>query len=69
MFLALRVYFGVLTRRLEEDLTNEISVEEVFYELSKVEWIKGPEDKESFGQISNSAENIVDLFPEALPIV
>lgn len=68
-FLALRVYFGVLTRLREEDLTNEISVEEVFYELSKVERIQGPEDKESFAQIPNSAEDIVDLFPEALPMV
>lgn len=68
-FLALRVYFGVLTRLREEDRKNEISVEEVFYELAKVEGIKGPEDKESFAQIPNSAEDIVDIFPEALPMV
>lgn len=59
----------MLIRIREEDLTNEISVEEVFYELLKVERIKGPEDKESFARIPNSAEDIVDLFSEALSMV
>ena len=67
--LSLRVYFGVLERLREEDLTGEISVEEVFLELSKVERIRGPSEKESFATIPSSAEDIVDVFPESVPMV
>lgn len=68
-FLALRVYFGVLERLREEDLTSEVSVEEVFFELSKVERIKGPGETDVFAKIPSSAQEIVDVFPEALPMV
>lgn len=67
--LALRVYFAVLRRLRREELTSKISVNEVFFELSKVERIKGLGDKESFARIPKSAQRIVDLFSEALPMV
>ncbi|KXB00515.1 hypothetical protein AKJ40_01175 [candidate division MSBL1 archaeon SCGC-AAA259M10] len=66
-FLALRVYFSVLKRLREADKTSEISVDEVFYELSKVERVIGPGDKEFYAQIPEGAREIIDLFPEALP--
>lgn len=68
-FLALRVYFGVLTRLRELDKTSKISVKEVFYELSKVERTIGPSGKESYAKITKQARKIVELFPEALPMV
>ena len=67
-FLALRIYFGVLTRLREAEKTSEISVEEVFYELSKVERIVEPGGKEIYATIPSQAREIIDLFPEALPM-
>lgn len=67
--LSLRVYFGVLERLRQEELTGEISVNQVFFELSKVERIRGRGEKESFAKIPSSAEDIVDVFPEAVPMV
>lgn len=67
-FLALRVYFGVLRRLRETDKSTEVSVNEVFYKLSKVERVIGPGGKESYAQIPKNAREIVDLFPEALPM-
>lgn len=67
-FLALRIYFGVLTRLREVEKTSEISVQEVFDELSKVERIVEPGGKEVYAQIPKQAREIVDLFPEALPM-
>lgn len=68
-FLALRIYFGVLNRLREEDLTDELSVEEVFFHLSKVERILGPGERDSFAKIPKNAREVADLFPEALPRV
>ena len=67
-FLALRIYFGVLTRLREAKKTSQISVEEVFYELSKVERIVEPGGKEIYATIPSQAREIIDLFPEALPM-
>lgn len=66
IFLALRIYFKVLTRLREEDLTSEISVEEVFFKLSKVERIIGPGEKDSFAKIPEQAREIAELFPDVL---
>lgn len=68
-FLALRIYFGVLNRLREENLTDEISVEEVFFQLSKVERIVGPGGKESFAKIPKQAREVAELFSNALPRV
>lgn len=69
IFLGLRIYFKVLTRLREEGLTSEISVEEVFFKLSKVERIIGPGEKDSFAKIPEQAREIAELFPDALPRV
>jgi hypothetical protein len=68
-FLALRIYFGVLNRLREEDLTDEISVEEAFYQLSKVERVLGPGEKDSFGKIPKQARDVTDHFSDHLPRV
>ncbi|HEC56729.1 MAG TPA: hypothetical protein ENI32_02425 [Candidatus Syntrophoarchaeum butanivorans] len=61
--LALRIYFGVLRRLRERELTNRISVEEVFFELSKVQKIVEP-SREYFARIPRRARRIMELFPE-----
>jgi len=66
-FLALRVYFAVLTRLREADKTGDISVEEVFWELSKVERVVEPNGTERYAEIPKAARDVIDLFPEALP--
>jgi len=66
--LSLRVYFAVLKRLREHGLNGEVSVEEVFWEFRKVERIKKPGDKEAFAQIPKSARELVDVFPEAIPM-
>lgn len=66
-FLALRIYFAVLTRLREAEKTSKISVEEVFYELSKIERIKEPNGKETYAQIPKKTRDLLNLFPEALP--
>ena len=65
--LSLRIYFNVLRRLRERDLTKKISVEEVFFELSKVQKIVEPE-REYFAKIPNRARKILEVFPEALPM-
>lgn len=61
--LALRIYFSVLRRLRERELTNKISVEEVFFELSKVQKIVEP-SREYFAMIPKRARRIMELFPE-----
>ncbi|GBE54375.1 hypothetical protein BMS3Bbin15_00528 [archaeon BMS3Bbin15] len=65
--LSLRIYFNVLRRLRERDLTKKISVEEVFFELSKVQKIVEP-GREYFAKIPNRARKILEVFPEALPM-
>ena len=61
--LALRVYFNVLRRLREKELTNKVSVEEVFFELSKVQKIVEP-GREYFARIPKRARRIMEVFPE-----
>lgn len=67
-FLALRIYFGILKKLREAEKTSEISVDEVFYELSKVERIVEPGGKEVYSHIPKKTREIIDLFPQALPM-
>jgi transposase len=68
-FLALRVYFKILKRLRERDLTGKVSVNEVLYELSKVQLIvESEEDREYFAKIPKQARETAALFPEALPM-
>jgi len=61
--LALRIYFNVLRRLREKELTNKVSVEEVFFELSKVQKIVEP-GREYFAKIPKRARRIMEVFPE-----
>jgi len=65
-FLALRVYFSILKRLREKDLTSKISVEEVLFELSKVMLIREKNGREYFAKIPKRAHRMISLFPEAL---
>ncbi len=65
-FLALRIYFHTLKRLRENDLTSKISVNEVFFELSKVQRIVEPTGREYYAKIPKKARRILEVFPEAL---
>ena len=67
-FLALRVYFGILRRLREKELTRRVSVGEVLYELSKIQRIVEPRGREYFAAIPKRAREMAALFPEALPM-
>ncbi len=66
--LAMRIYFRVLRRLREKKLTHKISVEEVFFELSKVTTIIEKNGREYFAKIPKRARKILSLFPEAQPM-
>jgi len=63
-FIALRVYFKILKRLREKNLTSKISVEEVLFELSKVMKIKEKNGREYFARIPWRSRKIMELFPE-----
>jgi len=63
-FLALRIYFGILKRLREKDLTHKISVNEVLLELSKVMKIKEKGGREYFSQFTKRSTEMMSLFPE-----
>ena len=68
-FLALRVYFKILKRLRELHLTSKISVEEVLFELSKIERIT--EDKtgrEYYASIPKRARQMLSLFSDLIPM-
>ncbi len=63
-FVALRIYFGILKRLREKELTKKISVDEVLFELSKVMKIREKNGREYFAMIPKRTEKIMGLFPE-----
>lgn len=67
-FLAMRIYFSILKRLREKSLTSRISVEEVLFELSKVEMIVEKSSREYLAKIPKQARKMLSLFPEALPM-
>jgi len=67
-FVALRVYFNILKRLREKDLTKKISVNEVLLELSKVIKIKEKNGREYFAKIPKKARGIMKLFPEVFTV-
>ena len=67
-FLAMRIYFKILKRLREKELTNKISVDEVLFELSKIEKIVEKSGREYFAKIPKRARRMSSLFPEALPM-
>ena len=67
-FLAMRVYFKILRRLRERKLTSKISVEEVVFELSKVERIVERNGREYYASIPRRARNILSLFSDSIPM-
>ena len=63
-FIALIVYFNILKRLREKELTKKISVDEVLFELSKVIIIKERNNREYLANIPDKTEKIIELFPE-----
>ena len=66
MFLAMRVYFKILKRRRERKLTSRVSVEEVLFELSKVERIVEKNGREYYASIPKKARNMLSLFSDMM---
>ena len=66
--IALRVYFNILKRLREKELTRKISVNQVFLELSKFYRIKEKNGREYFAKIPKKARKIMELFPEIFNI-
>lgn len=66
--LALRIYFGILRRLRERDLTGTLSVKEVLFELSKIQLIVESDDEKYFAEVPKQAREIAALFPESLPM-
>ncbi len=65
-FLAMRVYFKILKRLRERKLTNKISVEEVLFELSKVERIVERNGREYYASIPKKARTMLSLFSDTI---
>ena len=66
MFLAMRVYFKILKRLRERKLTSRVSVEEVLFELSKVERIVEKNGREYYASIPKKARNMLSLFSDMM---
>ena len=67
-FLALRIYYKILKRLKEQNMTHNISPDEVLFELSKMEIIREPDQNEYFAATSKKVEKIANLFPKELPM-
>ena len=67
-FIALRIYFKILKRLREKNLTKKISVNEVLLELSKVIKIREKNGREYFAKIPKRVREMMELFPEVFTI-
>jgi transposase len=68
-FLAMRVYFKLLRRLKERHLTSKISVEEVLFELSKIERItEDRTGREYYASIPKRARYMLSLFSDLIPM-
>ena len=67
-FLALRIYFGVLKRLREKGLNHKISVNEVFFELSKMQKIVEKGGRDYFAKAPKRAEDMYVLFEDMIPM-
>ncbi|MDP2797563.1 MAG: transposase [Methanoregula sp.] len=66
--LALRIYFKILKKLRILNLNQIISVEEVFFELSKVEMIYDSNNRKSLAQIPKRAADIFCYFESDIPM-
>ena len=65
VFLALRIRFKILR---VHNLLGKISVNEVIFELSKMERIVEKSGAEYFAAVPGKVEKIVDLFKDMIPM-
>ena len=68
VFLALRIYFGVLKRLRERKVNQKISVDEVFFELSKIQKIVEKGGRDYFTKAPKRAEDMQSLFADLIPM-
>ena len=68
VFLALRIRFKILKVLKVHNLLGKISVNEVIFELSKMERIVEKSGAEYFAAVPGKVEKIVDLFKDMIPI-
>ena len=68
VFLALRITFSILKVLKDHDLLGKMSVNEVIFELSKMERIVEKGGAEYFAAVPKKVEKIVDLFRDMIPM-
>ncbi len=68
VFLALRIRFSILKVLKEHNLTGKMSVNEVIFELSKMERIVEKNGTEYFAAVPKKVEKIVELFKDMIPM-
>ncbi|MEM3191302.1 MAG: transposase [Candidatus Parvarchaeota archaeon] len=68
VLLALRIRFGILKVLREHNLIGKMSVNEVLFELSKMERIVEKSGTEYFAAVPKKVEKIVELFKDVIPM-
>ena len=68
VFLAPRIRFSILKVLMDHDLLGKMSVNEVIFELSKIERIVEKSVAEYFAAVPKKVEKIVDLFKDMIPM-
>lgn len=68
VFLALRIRFRILKVLKEHNLLGKVSVNEVIFELSKMERIVEKSGTEYFAAVPKKVERIADLFKDMIPM-
>ncbi len=68
VFLALRIRFRILKVLKEHNLLGKVSVNEVIFELSKMERIIEKSGTEYFAAVPKKVERIADLFKDMIPM-
>jgi transposase len=68
VFLALRIRFRILKVLKDHDLLEKMSVNEIIFELSKMERIVEKGGSEYFAAVPKKVERIVELFKDKIPM-
>ena len=68
VFLALRIRFKILKVLKDHNLLGKMSVNEIIFELSKMERIVEKSGAEYFAAVPKKVEKIVDLYKEMIPM-
>ena len=68
VFLALRIRFRILKVLKDHNLLGKMSVNEIIFELSKMERIVEKSGAEYFAAVPKKVEKIVGLFSDMIPM-